>query len=926
MHKVLLTLMGIFLFVWPVFSADTIPVYTDQLYSERLLVPGEYVRILQAWDKDYTIEEVLSFPDDRFGKATEKVKARGEVALNWAVLRLANNSEERLDAFFVLGSYVDRVSMYAVQEGVVVDKQLSGIGIPPGEKLFWSRYNYLSFSVDIGEQKTFYFKQSVLLDHPKAEQVFIGIYPKEKMITYSLSAYAWQSFYAGAVLLLCLLSLLVFSLFPERVFLYLVFMLFSFILFFLTRNGVGDPLFFNGMNSRTIGQIGSSLCIFSSSLFVSQYLDLKRQMPKFFWGYAIFSLFTVSFAHLYYWWLDDCCLISKHHDYLLLAWILLSFYPVVLLAKRSYKQGKVLLLSTVILVLGIVLDSLKSLGYIEFDSSTTFFQIGTLAFFGLLFYDLFERVSKVKAQKQQVEEISQFRSRFFTNISHEFRTPLTLILGPVRQLMEEENSQERKGLLQIVYRNAVRQLHLVNQLLDLSKMEAGEVQLQAAPSDICGLLNGLVQSYESLTTQKGIRISLTYPPGGVQLYYDQSKMETLLSNLLSNAFKFTAVGGSVAVSVIEENNHVLIRIADTGKGIPSDELPFIFDRFFQVDFGRNDVQRGSGIGLPLVKELVELHKGNIEVESQEGKGTVFLVRFPKGLAHLEPGEIMASATAIVAPSWMPSFGLVEQEEEQEQLGEKAKALPRILVVEDNEDVRTFIRQRLQVQYQVQEANNGLLGIKKAKEEMPDLIICDVMMPGKNGYEVCSILKNDIRTSHIPIVLLTARAEQSDKIEGLQTGADDYLIKPFNTVELLARIDNLIKIRQQLRARFAAEVSLRPKEVSTNPIDQTFLENAMNIIEANIDNESFGTQVLAQELHLSAAHLNRKLRALLNQSTNQFIQSIRLQRAFDLLAAQTGTVAEIAFQTGFSSTAYFVKCFKNKYGETPGNIDKLVKKE
>jgi DNA-binding response OmpR family regulator len=245
----------------------------------------------------------------------------------------------------------------------------------------------------------------------------------------------------------------------------------------------------------------------------------------------------------------------------------------------------------------------------------------------------------------------------------------------------------------------------------------------------------------------------------------------------------------------------------------------------------------------------------------------------------------------------------------------------VLLIEDNDEVRAFIRQRLDKAFKIIEANDGQSGIEKAREHMPDLIVSDVMMPRKNGYEVCAALRNDVRTSHIPVILLTAKAEQEEKLQGLRTGADDYLAKPFDAEELRVRIHNLIQLRQQLRQRFAAAVELKPEEVAVNSIDQDFLENALGIVESRMDDEQFSVEVLAREIGMSRPQLNRKLRALVNQSTNQFIQSIRLQRAADLLRKQSGTVAEIAFQTGFSSTAYFIKCFKDKYGETPGSFSK-----
>lgn len=531
------------------------------------------------------------------------------------------------------------------------------------------------------------------------------------------------------------------------------------------------------------------------------------------------------------------------------------------------------------------------------------------------------RTRQIQLEKQRYAELDEMKSRFFANISHEFRTPLTLILGPINQVLEQIKDPKSRSLLQVADKNAQRLLQLINQILDLAKLEAKKMSLQASSRDFLPHLKGIVYAYESLAKQQGIELSLDCPAGVLPLYYDAEKMESILYNLLSNALKFTPEGGFIAIQVLQKTGIVELRIQDSGVGIPSDRLPKIFDRFFQAESGRADRSEGTGIGLAMVQELVHLHQGSIHVESTEGIGTVFTLVFLAGKAHLNESEIAPTSTAPKIKPALDILALGGANTSNNNPVAADKSAPKILLIEDNLHVRAYIRQCLEDKYQILEAEDGADGIKKAIKYGPDLIISDVMMPKKNGYEVCDTLKTDIRTSHIPVILLTARAAREEKIMGLKTGADAYLIKPFESQELNVRVQNLIHLRQQLRERFASAISLKPSEVVSTSLDKAFLEKAVKIVETNIQNEQFNIDILAQNLNMSKPNLNRKLQALLHQSSNQFIQSIRLQRAANLLRDQSGTIAEIAYQTGFSSTAYFVKCFKAHFGVTPGQFFK-----
>ncbi len=646
------------------------------------------------------------------------------------------------------------------------------------------------------------------------------------------------------------------------------------------------------------------------------------------------------------------------------------------------------------------------------------------SFYGLMLFSILYAARRYEMNRQQhrhqaklkdvetkkLKELDEMKSDFFANISHEFRTPLTLILGPAEQLMEEvtKNGQQK---LSLIRRSAQRLLQLIDQLLDLSKLERGKLQLQTTKGDFISFLKGLVMSFESLAEQNGVNLQLEIEDArqyaadkkdsfDKETYFDHDKIEKIFSNLLSNAFKFTPKGGTVKVTGAllpdcglqadvsngnqsheilhprckicihnaEANattypvNCVEITIADTGEGIPAGQLPHIFDRFYQVDASSRRAHGGTGIGLALVKELVEIHYGSIVVTSEENSGTTFTVCLPLGKAHLAPeqtldiplnppskgekvttppfeggpGGMFESDTEPSAPETVSPFeepvlsllkeGLRGMSESRAILNatdfsQPTTDRPIILIIEDNADVRAYIREQLETEYTILEAEDGEAGIAQAFEAIPDLVISDVMMPKKDGFEVCETLKTDERTSHIPIILLTAKAQQEAKFTGLETGADAYILKPFRQQELAVRVRNLIALRRKLRERFSTATIIKPSEVEATSMDREFLQRVIEIIETRFEDEAFNVEALANAVAMSVTHLNRKLNALIGQPAGQMLRSMRLQRAADLLAKKSGTVAEICYALGFSDQANFTRSFKKQFGCSPSEYQK-----
>ncbi|MGA8265045.1 MAG: ATP-binding protein [Ignavibacteriaceae bacterium] len=551
------------------------------------------------------------------------------------------------------------------------------------------------------------------------------------------------------------------------------------------------------------------------------------------------------------------------------------------------------------------------------------------------------------------EETDKIKSRFFANISHEFRTPLTLIQGPAEKI----NSQTSDDVIKdsgIIKRNSKRLLQLVNQLLDLSKLEAGKLKLEAVKSNIVSFVKGIALSFESLSEEKDITLKIYPEKDLIEFYFDKEKMIKILSNILSNAFKFTPRDGKITISITEKHGDKLksfveIKIRDTGIGIPQEEIPKLFDRFYQVDSSFTKEYEGTGIGLALTKELVELHCGSISVQSEkanpaksktglsaeQASWTEFTIYFPLGRDHLTDEEIVpdektnGSKEPINGEDYNFSIkSKTENEVETDSLRDEKNI---VLVVEDNYDMREYIKESLGEDYYTEEAINGEQGVRKAERIIPDLIISDMMMPKMDGNELTRILKNNEKTSHIPIIILTAKSGQGSKLEGLETGADDYLTKPFDIKELQIRVKNLINIRRKLQEKFSKieiistdKKESKSKSISDNhiklrSIDEKFISKIQKIIIERISDEGFSTEELGNEIGMSRSQVFRKIKALTGKSPSTYVRSIRLLKAKGMIENGEGNISEIAYSVGFSSPIYFSKCFKDEFGYPPKNF-------
>ena len=543
-----------------------------------------------------------------------------------------------------------------------------------------------------------------------------------------------------------------------------------------------------------------------------------------------------------------------------------------------------------------------------------------------------EALAIEKIEKNQLRELDRMKSLFFSNITHEFRTPLTLILEPLKMLRSGRAGDHPESYYQLIAENTARILRLVDQILALNKLEAGASKLAAAEGDIVHFLRDALLSFTALAERKQIALHFQTSRDEISCYFNVDKMEKIINNLLSNAIKFTGAGGMVKVDIQQRKSskNIEIRISDTGIGIPAESLTHIFDRFYQVEHPEFVEQAGFGIGLALTRQLVEAHHGTISAESEIGKGSVFLIKIPASKSAFSEEELCPEDFArdnqqrSTDPiDFIDPFSI--EEDVPEEASNSADDRKVVLIVDDHGHLRKFIQENIDHTLKVLSAADGEAAWKTAEAEIPDIVVSDIKMPRMNGIELCRKIKQDERTSHIPVILLTARAETTDRLEGLETGADAYMTKPFDMDELNARIKNLITQRELLRQRFGREITLEPGHISITSLDERFLQRAIKLVENNIENSDFNAEVFAKNIGISHSQLYRKLKALTDLSITGFIRLIRLKRAAQLLAKQGGNIAQIAYAVGFSNPAYFAECFRKQFGQLPSRYSQSASK-
>lgn len=527
---------------------------------------------------------------------------------------------------------------------------------------------------------------------------------------------------------------------------------------------------------------------------------------------------------------------------------------------------------------------------------------------------------KSEEQAKQILQNEKLKDRFFANLSHEFRTPLTVILGPLKDALQDHKSADKKAvkteLLRLMYKNGQHLLELINQLLDLSKIDAGQIHLDLKTVDLAEFIPEKVRAYVPLAESRQVNLEWSCDDNPLFVELDPTQGERVIGNLVSNAIKFTPKGGTVSVSVSKiPANRIQVTVKDTGIGIPREELPHIFDRFYQVAHADDMEQPGTGIGLSLAKEIVELHGGSIHVESETGKGSKFIITLNQ---TTDDSKEISEPVGDEAPGKRAEFvdvtDALEWEDEPEV--QAAADAPSVLLVDDNPDILAYLSPYLSRRYKVCARERSSEALELIRENHIDLVISDVMMPKPDGFELCRIIKETPELNHIPVILLTAQASEESRIEGLELGADDYISKPFSATELMVRVENLIELRRMLKEKFSKQVRIKGKRVEVPSEDARFLQKVQSVIEGHLEDSNFSVDWLAGEVNLSSRQLQRRIRSITNLSAGGYIRMIRLERASQLLRQEWGNISEIAYKVGFQDAKYFSKLFKQTFGVTP----------
>lgn len=526
-------------------------------------------------------------------------------------------------------------------------------------------------------------------------------------------------------------------------------------------------------------------------------------------------------------------------------------------------------------------------------------------------------------QRERNKMANKAKLQFFTNISHEFRTPLTLILGPLQQLLlNYKGSNKMYKKLLVVESNATHLLQLINQLMDFRKLENNQFKIEAAEGNIVKFTKEIYLSFKEFAKIGDYKYSFHTTDEEILVFYDRRKLERVFYNLISNAFRYTPKGGDIAIRIKKDDEKIQISVEDSGIGIRKENLDKVFERFYEIDNNPKEKEpyhQGTGIGLSIAKNIVKLHKGNIGVQSGgENEGSTFIVELPFGNKHFSDSEIIRdfkfSDDISLYTRQLKRQELIFNKGVEDMVPDNER--PSILVVEDNEPLRSFIGNLLKDDYNILEAENGNIAMEKALKYIPDLIISDVIMPEMVGTDLCSQIKKNLKTSHIPVILLTSRSSLIYKFEGLESGADDYISKPFNVKEFVLRVKNLLESTHRLKKKFSNENKLSPSDLTVSSMDEKLLEKALQIVEENIDNEQFNIPAFSSELGVSRTMLFTKIKAWTNFTPNEFITEIRMKRAAQLLEHGKINISQVSYRVGFKNPKYFSKCFQKKYGLTP----------
>lgn len=908
------------------------------LNSANDTISSPILRIDQQWDTVIDLENYLFVSYSPAGEIPEqwsKWEANSEVNPRqgnlWYRFVLANQNPKEVNAILYLHDLPEVTVYHRLNNDPALDTTLAGTSLPFSQRqllrgkilegIGFSAQTQLALSSGTHQ---FFLRTNIPFDQMIRPQ--LSLWPVNTWDTETTAHrehyLLWQGILFGALLILSLYHLLIFLQKGDKAFLW--YALYTFLCSVILLNETGVLQIFLFTEHQQIHALIKESLVLSLTvtilyfLFMRSFVGLSQLLPKldqflirFLWflgisGYLLALIYWIWGSHL-------ALSIGRIFPVLTLA---IGLYYIIAIIKTKDRLANYFILGSIFLVLGVLLNTtfflLSSYDLIEplpFPRNY-FTEIGIVIEILIFSNGLGYRMRLQEKQKQYIEEINQAKSDFFANISHEFRTPLTVIMGSADQI--KGNERERT----LIRRNSKNLLGLVNRLLDLSKLEAGTLRLNNLQADIIPFLQYLTESFYSLAESKRIKLVFYSEEKELIMDFDEEKVQQVMYNLLSNALKFTEEGGKVIVHVCQTEQHgkqhLQVKVRDSGIGIPAGSISQIFDRFFQDATNSAKIHQGSGIGLAFTKELLGLMDGAISVQSEEGDGSefTFLIPISKNAPFSTPASNLIQADLAkdqADTTGRPGLNRITTGEKDE-----------LLIIEDNDDVVSYLQSLLEKDHQIATARNGQQGIEMAFENIPDIIICDVMMPEKDGYAVCRELKQDERTSHIPIILLTAKASPEDRIKGLEMGADAYLTKPFNKEELMVRLEKLLHLRRTLRARYAdmKHLSDAKSDPSRKNLEDTFLQKLQQVVATRLDDPTMGVVDLCRAARLSNMQVNRKLKALTGKTPSQFIRSIRLQKARHLLETTDLNISEIAYDVGFKDPNYFSRSYSEEFGHPP----------
>ncbi|MEM9361403.1 MAG: response regulator [Bacteroidota bacterium] len=737
------------------------------------------------------------------------------------------------------------------------------------------------------------------------------------------------SFYMGILLISSILFLVGFLVTADKSFLtYCLYLIFTFAIF-----AIDLPAGFNFINKLNpilyhfVKKASTILASATYLYFAINLLGVKKTMPFLYKVSRLFLLSILCFLAVFI----VVLIINPYNEHTISvyqwfrnAFGAISFLLFIIIAVKNGKNklNAIVLLGSFLLILGNILT-------IVFDNM--YYFLNTVAIETLIFWGLISFKNKINQQKstslqyeleserklmEEQRKLDLAKSNFFANISHEFRTPLTLIATPIQEkLGQDDLSDKERKEYELILRNNNRLATLVNQLLDLSKLESGNLSLKINKISARQFLESQIEPFRYLAENKGLRFEVHFDILQEAIWIDPEAIQKILSNLFTNAIKYNLDNGSVKAYFTSTLDELTLMVKNASEPMTKVQKEQLFNRFYQF----NEFKEGAGIGLALVKELVELHKGKIIVENENGFVS-FKVILPCEKSSFKASDIYDEIELSSVPGAL-EMGLTYETDVIDDGIESLDTLPQLLIVEDNHELKAVLQDTFRNEYQITLAADGEEGIRKAMEQIPDIVLSDVMMPKKNGVELTKELKENELTSHIPIILLTAKAGDENELVGVDSGADDYITKPFNNALLKSKMANLLSIRKKMRARYSQEVILKPKDIAVSPPDEILLERIQSVLDTNLIESSFSTEDFAKELGFSRMQLHRKLKGLIGLSATEFIRSQRLKLAAQLLEKSDANVSEVCYQTGFNNLSYFAKCFKEVYGVSPSKYQK-----